>query len=272
MAKHSHAAPVLDCCFGPGLTSVSGGLDKEVKLYDFAANDNGRVLGQHDEAVRCVEFSASLGLVVSGGWDSTIRSFDPRAANAAGRAAVSGKVQAMALGGDWRLIAAAGGAGAKIHHFDLRKFPNAVEVTDCPLKHQVRSLAVSSDNKAWAVGTVEGRCAFEIFADAHGAYKSFTFKCHRIKDKDGATDIVYPVNALAFQKNSANFVTGGCDGFVCVWDPVARKRVTQYHRYPTSISSLDFADDGSLLAAAVSYTYEEGEKEHPADAIMIRKL
>lgn len=35
----------------------------------------------------------------------------------------------------------------------------------------------------------------------------------------------------------------------------------QFHRYPTSIASLSFSNDGSLLAIASSYMYEEDEKE-----------
>ena len=35
----------------------------------------------------------------------------------------------------------------------------------------------------------------------------------------------------------------------------------QFHRYPTSIASLSFSNDGSLLAIASSYMYEEDAKE-----------
>lgn len=40
-----------------------------------------------------------------------------------------------------------------------------------------------------------------------------------------------------------------------------KKRVSQLPAYPTSIASLDFSADGSLLAVASSYTHEEGDKE-----------
>lgn len=43
-----------------------------------------------------------------------------------------------------------------------------------------------------------------------------------------------------------------------------------YSGYGTSIASLAFNYDGSLLAVAASYTYEEGEKEHPADTVFLR--
>ena len=55
------------------------------------------------------------------------------------------------------------------------------------------------------------------------------------------------------------------DGFVNVWDGLQKKRLCQFSRLPTSVSALDFSPDGSLLAVAASYLWEEGEKE--ADAV-----
>lgn len=87
------------------------------------------------------------------------------------------------------------------------------------------------------------------------------------------------------------FATGGCDGYVNVWDGNNKKRLyqvnilngslnivtvplvldlhtcnfslsfhMQYPKYPSSIAALSFSRDGKLLAIASSYTYEEGEK------------
>jgi len=57
-----------------------------------------------------------------------------------------------------------------------------------------------------------------------------------------------------------------------VWDGNNKKRICQYPAYPTSISALAFNNQGSLLAIASSYTYEEGEKDHPPDAVYIRTI
>lgn len=75
-------------------------------------------------------------------------------------------------------------------------------------------------------------------------------------------DTIYPINAVAFHPRYGTFATGGCDGFVNIWDPAKKKRLCQFHKYPTSISALAFSHDGGLLAIASSYTYEEGEKEY----------
>lgn len=73
--------------------------------------------------------------------------------------------------------------------------------------------------------------------------------------------MIYPVNSIAFHKQYGTFATGGCDGTVNVWDGENKKRLYQYQRYPTSIAALAFSRNGSLLAVAASYTYEQGEKE-----------
>lgn len=98
----------------------------------------------------------------------------------------------------------------------------------------------------------------------------YAFKCHR--KSEAGRDIVYPVNAIAFHPIYGTFATGGCDGFVNIWDGNNKKRLFQYSKYPTSIAALSFSRDGRLLAVASSYTYEEGEKPHEPDAIFVRSV
>lgn len=43
-------------------------------------------------------------------------------------------------------------------------------------------------------------------------------------------------------------------------------------KYPASISALAFNPDGTRLAIASSYAYEEGEAEHAPDQIFIRNV
>ena len=55
----------------------------------------------------------------------------------------------------------------------------------------------------------------------------------------------------------------------------AKKRLTMFPKYSTSIASLSFSRDNSLLAVAASYTYEKGEleaQEKTKDAIWIRSV
>ncbi len=59
---------------------------------------------------------------------------------------------------------------------------------------------------------------------------------------------------------------------VNVWDGANKKRLCQIQGYPTSVSALAFNREGKYLAVASSYTWEQGDKEHPADAIYIRPV
>lgn len=40
----------------------------------------------------------------------------------------------------------------------------------------------------------------------------------------------------------------------------------------TSISALAFNRDGTQLAVAASYAFEQGDRPHPADAILVRAV
>jgi len=117
----------------------------------------------------------------------------------------------------------------------------------------------------YVLASVEGRVAVEYFDLSPAVQaKRYAFKCHR------QGDLVFPVNAVAFHPTHGTFATGGCDGMVFTWDGQNKKRLAQLGPYKTSIAALAYNFDGSLLAVAASYTYEEGEKEHPPDAIFLR--
>ena len=85
-------------------------------------------------------------------------------------------------------------------------------------------------------------------------------------------EYIYPVNAISFHRDFNTFATGGSDGLVNIWDGQNKKRLCQFHKYPTSIASLAFSNDGSVLAIASSYMHEHEEPPEgiPEDAIYIR--
>jgi cell cycle arrest protein BUB3 len=76
--------------------------------------------------------------------------------------------------------------------------------------------------------------------------KKYAFKCHRVKESSGM-ELIYPVNAISFHRDYNTFATGGSDGLVNIWDGANKKRLCQFHKYPTSISSLCFSSDGTVL-------------------------
>ena len=111
---------------------------------------------------------------------------------------------------------------------------------------------------------------------------------------------IYPVNAISFHREYNTFATGGSDGLVNIWDGANKKRLCQFHKYPTSVSrsvrllqsfakssdqiiisltviffSLSFSNDGTVLAIASSYMFENVDNPPdplPEDAIFIRHV
>lgn len=139
------------------------------------------------------------------------------------------------------------------------------------LKHQTRTVACFPDGKGYVLSSIEGRVAVEYFDPSPDVQsQKYAFKCHRAKQADGR-QLVHPVNAVAFHP-LGTFATGGDDGIVNIWDGANRKRIKQLPMYPSSISAMCFNRSGSLLAIASSYTYSEGERDHPNDALFIRTI
>eukprot|EP00887_Chlorella_sp_A99_P005513 scaffold1.g5513.t1 len=230
-----HGAPVLDATFEGEGVIYSGGLDGTVKRYDFFAGQE-TLLGQHAAAARCVGWLPGRGLLASGGWDATLRVWDPRAP-----------------------------AGAPV-------------------------ATVQLPGKAYSMSASDARLVVGTSGRQEEQARKYAFKCHR--RSEGGRDTVYPVNAISFNKAWGTFATGGGDGVVNIWDGANKKRLHQARcaawrgarakgaggadgrarisGYPTSVAALAFDAAGSLLAVAASYTHEQGEREHPADAIYVR--
>ena len=147
----------------------------------------------------------------------------------------------------------------------------------------------------YATGSVEGRIAVEYFDQSPAVQaQKYAFKCHRQTVND--EDHIFPVNSLAFHPkyvslsnsffiNSINlifhfcsyntFASAGSDGSVSLWDHKSKKRLRQYHKYPTSVTSLSFNCDGTKLAMGVSYNWEQGEKrlgEEERPAVYVRSV
>ncbi|KAE9007419.1 hypothetical protein PR002_g16200 [Phytophthora rubi] len=270
-------APVLSCCYGQGdCEAFAGGLDCAVKQIDLVTRQVSATLGTHAAAVRHVGYSKEFGLAVSGGWDGAVKVLDVRSGGGAQIHAtqVPGKV----FGLDVRAhVLAVASSERQLAVFDLRNFSQPIMQKESPLKYQVRCVSVFPDLQGVALGSVEGRVALEYLEDdaqePHAQDKkkrSYAFKCHRGKVDDQT--LIYPVNCVAFHPTYGTFATGGCDGIVTLWDGANKKRITHLRQYPTSIAAMDFNHDGSVLAVAASYTYEQGEKDHPNDAIFLHTV
>lgn len=230
------------------------------------------VLGYHEKAIKCVASIRELSSVVSAGWDGALRMWDPRAKGASSVATLGAKAFSMGVSGT-RIVV--GCSARKVLIFDARKCSAPVHERESPLKFQTRCVACmqgigGAPSVGYVTGSVEGRVSVDFFEQVG---RKFSFKCHR--KKVAGVEHIYPVNDFAFHPIYNTFASGGCDGSVCMWDWENKKRLVVIGQYTTSIAALDFNHDGSLLAIAASYTFEEGVEgleKAPADQIYIRTV
>ncbi|KAJ1767619.1 mitotic spindle checkpoint protein Bub3 [Coemansia sp. RSA 1807] len=265
-SHHDHCAAVLDTVFGSN-GAFSGGLDRRVLAWENYSHT--REIGCHDGEISALEYVSSGNMLLSGSWDCTLRAWDSRAQGGAAQIAkldVEERIYSMSARETLLAVAL---AGRKILIYDTRKLDAPIEVRESSLKFPTRCVKLMPSSLGFVCSSVEGRVSVEYL---NGATKSnYAFKCHRQPAEDNV-DLVYPVNAVAFHPVHHTFVTGGSDGAVSLWDPDNKKRLKHYQGYPTSISALDFNASGNMLAVASSYTYEEGEKDHPPDSIWIKPM
>lgn len=295
LVSHAHSAPVLDCCWQTQTAALTASLDRGVRVVDFgSATSTATVLGYHGAGVRCVRWSQSHSCVVSAGWDGAVRLWDPRASKQVAELGLPSKAFGMDVCAGGVSSGAADAVvvaceGRRLVTLDLRDTSSAAEDREAALKHQLRCVAAMPGKPAgaasWgnsgapgvAIGSIEGRVSLEHLSPAvtgaAGMTPGFAFKCHRRDLGGDAGPVAHPVNAIAFNRRHGTFATGGGDGTVMLWDGAAKKRLGKPSpAFPTSVSSLAFSHDSSLLAVAVSYAFEAGDIEHPSDAVVVRKL
>uniref|UniRef100_G1NGF8 Mitotic checkpoint protein BUB3 n=8 Tax=Galloanserae TaxID=1549675 RepID=G1NGF8_MELGA len=265
--KYQHSGAVLDCAFYDPTHAWSGGLDQQLKMHDLNT-DQENLVGGHDAPIRCVEYCPEVNVMVTGSWDQTVKLWDPRTPCNAGTFSQPEKVYTLSVSGD-RLIV--GTAGRRVLVWDLRNMGYVQQRRESSLKYQTRCIRAFPNKQGYVLSSIEGRVAVEYLDPSPEIQKKkYAFKCHRLKENN--IEQIYPVNAISFHNVHNTFATGGSDGFVNIWDPFNKKRLCQFHRYPTSIASLAFSNDGTTLAIASSYMYEMDDIEHPEDGIYIRQV
>lgn len=159
--------------------------------------------------------------------------------------------------------------------YDLAETPTLLCEKESVLKFSLRSIAAFSEGNGYVVGSIEGRVGVEYISSSEQE-KPFSFRCHR--KTDAFNELCYPVNsicvhplygqALRSTRRYRTFATGGADGSVCIWDAAAKKRLAIFQEwasagdvlssYSPGVASLAFNRDGTKLAIACSYTFEQG--------------
>lgn len=225
------------------------------------------VVGQHNEAIKCVEYAEMVNGILTGSWDTTIKLWDMREKRCVGTYEQSnGKVYSMSVI-DEKIVVAT--SERKVLLWDLRKMEQYMMKRESSLKYQSRCIRLFPSKEGYVMSSIEGRVAVDYLdPDPEIQKKKYAFKCHR--NKEDNIEHIYPVNAISFHNVYKTFATGGSDGFVNIWDGVNKKRLCQFHQYDSSISSLNFSPDGSALAIACSYMdeYEETPENTPPPPVI----
>lgn len=295
-------APVLDVCWGKDDDVIFFvGLDHDVRRIGLDGEDEEQaVLSTHEKPANKIAYSRTHDLLLSTGWDGIMHAHNT--ASAEGRSFVrirlANKPFALDLTEQRALVAM---AERKISVYDLQALKMLAEQTadtttdadndigevsvhdvvpwqsrESNLKFMTRAVATMPDGTGFATSSIEGRVAVEWF-DAEKAANTYAFKCHRQTASQPAEDgteqeidIVYPVNALAFNPVHGTFATGGGDGVIAFWDAQTKRRIRQYPKQAASVAALDFSSDGKYLAIGVSPGFEDGTEEEETDQSQVK--
>lgn len=256
---------ILDACWaGDGDDTIAvAALDGRV-LSTTSQLSHWNVIGKHENttAARGVVYNSNHQLLVSGGWDNTLRFWDLRSQNSSTRQNIDGKCFGLARYGANCVISIT--SARRVLITDLRKSTEFIhDKIPTALTYQLRGISSNSHGECYVVGSTEGKVALEW---PNQPNRGFSFRCHRLDD------LAFPVNCISHCNRYGSFATGGGDGHVAVWDANKKKRIAQYPREPTSIASIDFSPDSRRMAVAVSYTFEEMLKDSPPDRVYIRSV
>ncbi len=249
---HKEPAPCLDVTFSLfDDTLFSACVDGQVRSLDIVSGGSSQI-GHHNKPVRCLKHDKETSCLLSGSWDSTVRVWDARSDTLQHTLVAPERVFSLDSAGHTLVV---GTANRHIWLYDTRTW-TVREKRTSSLKHMTRQVRCMPDGTGFVTSSMDGR----VGVDYLNGNKGYAFKCHRASQED--TTLVYPVHALAFHPKFCTFATGGGDGCVSVWDALSKKRLRHFPAFSTSIASLAFNRDASLLAIASSYTFDQGVMEY----------
>ncbi|KAE8440669.1 hypothetical protein EG329_006833 [Mollisiaceae sp. DMI_Dod_QoI] len=258
------AGPALTCAWSRDGTKVVGaGTDKTARLLDLNSAPHAPIpVAVHDAPIRSVRFfehpNSNGPIIVTGSWDKTVKYWDIRAPTGTpiGALTLQDRVYAMDVKDT---LLAIGDADTNLYIINLTEPTKIFKVKKSPLKCQTRTISCFHDATGFAIGSIEGRAAFQWVADQEPNVKSYTFKCHRnLSPISKNTMDIYTVNSISTHPIYGTFCTGGSDGTFQFWDKERKCRLKEYPKVGGQISATDFSFDGKMLAYAVGYDWSQG--------------
>ncbi|ODV81952.1 WD40 repeat-like protein [Suhomyces tanzawaensis NRRL Y-17324] len=270
-ALYEHAAPVFSTSWTfDGTKVVSGGADKQVKLFDIQSQQ-AQQIGAHDQPIKCVKYvecgSTNTPAVVSASWDKTLKYWDMRSPQPI--TTINLPERAYCMDTSQKLLVV-GCAERHLAIIDLNNPQQIFKTTQSPLKYQTRTVACYPQGNGYAVGSIEGRCAIQYIDDAEQSKYGFSFKCHRkqpnattsttsaIRGSTSNESHAYAVNSIAFHPVFGTFSTAGSDGTFCYWDKDAKQRLKSFPGLDQTITATTFNRTGTIFAYALGYDWSQG--------------
>ncbi|KAJ7220118.1 WD40-repeat-containing domain protein [Mycena pura] len=258
-AMYQHQGPVLSVCWSQdGSKILSGGADNAGRMFDVATGQATQI-AQHDAPIKAVRWidSPQGGILATGSWDKTIKYWDLRTPSPVATVQLPERCYSMDVQYPLMVV---GAAERHIQIYNLTAPTTVFKSLLSPLKMQTRVVSCfkASANQGYAVGSVEGRAAFQYIEDKDSG-ANFSFRCHRVNAAAPSKDVtIYGVNDISFHPIHGTFSTCGGDGTIGFWDKDARVRLKTFDAAPGPISATAFSRDGSIFAYAVSYDWHKG--------------
>ncbi|GMM31330.1 RNA export factor [Martiniozyma asiatica (nom. inval.)] len=260
-ALYEHDGPILTTRFTmDGTKVISGGADKQVKLFDMASQQT-QTVGMHNDAVRVVRHVScgpqNTPCIVSGSWDKTIKYWDCRQQNPICSIDMPERVYAMDAA---QKLLVVGTAERNISIINLNN-PNTIfKTVQSPLKYQTRSIGCYPSGDGYAVGSIEGRCGIQYVDDIKAKQDAFSFKCQRETKPNTKEAHIYALNSIVFHPVHGTFATAGSDGSFSFWDKDSRHRLKAFPQLGATIPVTNFNRTGMLFAYALSYDWSKGHE------------
>ncbi|KAI9830117.1 MAG: hypothetical protein M1826_005111 [Phylliscum demangeonii] len=231
---------------------VSGGCDRDVRVWDMDTGESMFVMKGHTSTVRCLKMAPG-GLAVSGSRDTSLRVWDVH--NGLCRNVLMGhqaSVRCLDIWGDW-IVSGSYDTTAKIWSISLGRCLRTLS------GHFSQIYAVAFDGKRIATGSLD--TSVRIWEPTRG---------HCIGILQGHTSLVG-----LLQMRGDTLVTGGSDGSVRVWSLGTMAPVHRLAAHDNSVTSLQFDDvrivsggsDGRVKVWDLKTGQLVRELSAPADAV-----
>jgi mRNA export factor len=151
---------------------VGGGTDKAARMLDLGSGQTeAQQVAAHDQPIRCVRFfeapQTNAPMLVTGSWDKTVKYWDLRQSQAVATLQCQERVYTLDVKMGLLVI---GTADRYINVVSLSEPTKFYKTLQSPLKWQTRVVSCFKDATGFAVGSIEGRCAFQYVEDKDARY------------------------------------------------------------------------------------------------------